>query len=381
MERSLLNCRFPDVETGKQYYEPTDGKSVTLENEASNKRRRTDLYERPSLMQLCVHQATLILPQLAHQLRFIPNDLVVTLLQGFLRRFPAPSLSELKFVCEASWNPQNLSLCGVQPINSRGVQCISILPNLVRLDLRGWSWLMNLDFLPGLNCLECLVLRNCVHLPPEALLYIRELPQLQCLDVENVSAMTDNLATYIVSGLTRLRALNIGYTCIGDSLVEVLTYGCRLHTWASHQDETRVEDIKLVTESGHHGVETLLRQYPVSSLVYWRLQSTQITDVAVAHLLAIPDLQLLDVRLTNATGRSLFALKAMRKLIALPNNAKLAARTNAMLAGVLEGDCGCRAMARQSKASNSDAVTDELDALWQQAFVQLLQRASSETPQ
>lgn len=51
-----------------------------------------------------------------------------------------------------------------------------------------------------------------------------------------------------------------------------------------------------------------------------------------------------------------------------------------MLAGVLEGECGCMAMARQSNLSNTGMVTDELMATWEQALIQLLQRASFGTP-
>jgi len=75
----------------------------------------------------------------------------------------------------------------------------------------------------------------------------------------------------------------------------------------------------------------------------------------------------------------LFGSTAKHKLIALPNNARVAARTNAMLAGVLEGQCGCRAMTRHCKSSNPDKVSDEFTELWQQAFVQFLQAASNGT--
>lgn len=90
---------------------------------------------------------------------------------------------------------------------------------------------------------------------------------------------------FICAGLTNLRALNVSGTCVGDGLVEFLTYGSRLHSWASQQEETGVEDVKLVTETGQYGVQTLLSQYPVSNLTYLRLQRTHITHAAIAHLL------------------------------------------------------------------------------------------------
>lgn len=85
--------------------------------------------------------------------------------------------------------------------------------------------------------------------------------------------------------LTSLRALNVSGTRVGDGLVEFLTYGSRLHSWASQQEETRVEDLKLVTEACQYGVQTLMSQYPVSNLTYLRLQRTHITHAAIAHLL------------------------------------------------------------------------------------------------
>jgi len=38
-----------------------------------------------------------------------------------------------------------------------------------------------------------------------------ELPQLQCLDVENVSAMTDDLATHTISGTAAFVTCGIGW--------------------------------------------------------------------------------------------------------------------------------------------------------------------------
>lgn len=60
------------------------------------------------------------------------------------------------------------------------------------------------------------------------------------------------------------------------------------------------------------------------------------------------------------------------RLLVLPDNARLAARTNAILAGVLRGECGCRAMGRQ------DQVTDGFTAECQQAYHQLIHKPDFE---
>ena len=59
-----------------------------------------------------------------------------------------------------------------------------------------------------------------------------------------------------------------------------------------------------------------------------------------------------------------FVSLAKHRLMALLNNNRLAARTNAMLAGVLREECGCRVVGQ-------DEVTDEVTELCQQAFRQL----------
>ncbi|KAG0562168.1 hypothetical protein KC19_9G123300 [Ceratodon purpureus] len=355
----------------KSAYEPFP--VAGMEHLVRTKRQRRVYNELPSLFDLCMRQAVFTLPQVAHELQSLPEDLSLPLVRGFLCRNPRPSVEELKDFCEAvSWVPQNLNLCGTTQVIGKRFLHTLVLPNLVRLDLRGCVWLGRLDFLKALKCLECLNLRGCLGLKAMDLLHIREVPQLQCLDVEDIPTITDDLASTI-SGLTCLRALNVSGTSVSDRFVEALTYGSRLRAWASQQDESRVKDFTLASESGQHEVQTLLSQYPVSSLTYFRLQGTQITDATLAHLQAIPNLLLLDVRqATKVTGRSLSSLKAKHRLIALPNNARLAARTNTMLSGVLRGECGCRSMTCQ------DEVIDEFTKLCQQVLFQLLQKPGSE---
>jgi len=121
-----------------------------LENESHNKKQRCVYTDRPSLLDLCMRQGALHLPQYAHKLHFLPNDLSITLLRDFLGRCPPPSFTELRILCESSWSSQSLSLSRVPRLNCRGVQQLALLPHLVQLDFRGCQWLGNLNFLSGM---------------------------------------------------------------------------------------------------------------------------------------------------------------------------------------------------------------------------------------
>ncbi|CAK9277456.1 unnamed protein product [Sphagnum jensenii] len=263
---------------------------------------------------------------------------------------------------------------------------ISGRPSLLQLCMQqavGCSWLNDLSFLPGLKSLECLILRDCWYLPGESISCIQELPHLQCLDLENVTSITDKLAAYYLPGLKELRALNVSGTGVGDGLVEALTYGSRLHAWVvteSTSGSLRKKQPPQSTGDWNEVLEQLLQQWPSSHLTYLRLQHTLITQASISHLLAIPDLVLLDVRGTNVTGRSIFPIQVKHRLVALPNNSKLAAHTNAMLARVLEGECGCKAMALQNASVAVYHMSNELLFVpWDQAAIQLLQNASLES--
>lgn len=191
------------------------------------------------------------------------------------------------------------------------------------------------------------------------------------------------LPTIFQAGLKELRALNVSGTGVGDGLVEALTYGSRLHAWVvteSSSGSLRKKQAPQSTGDWIEVLEQLLQQWPASHLTYLRLQHTLITQASISHLLAIPDLHLLDVRGTNVTGRSIFPIQVKHRLVALPNNSKLAARTNAMLARVLEGECGCKAMALQNASVAVYHMSNELlFAPWDQAAIQLLQNASLES--
>lgn len=104
---------------------------------------------RPSLLQLCIHQATMYLPCHARNLHLLPLEITATLVEGFLWKSPSASLRELEIVCGFLPRLETLRLTGVPGLNDRGIQHLSMMRNLMRLDLRGCSWLENLCFLPG----------------------------------------------------------------------------------------------------------------------------------------------------------------------------------------------------------------------------------------
>lgn len=125
-----------------------------VERVSSGKERRRDHKGRPSLFDLCVGKAGFMLPEMARELQYLPDDLSIPTVREFLNRVPAPSVTELREFCKVvSWVPQKLSLCGMPDVLFQQVLPIMILPNLVQLDLRGCVWLENLDFLSGMSLL------------------------------------------------------------------------------------------------------------------------------------------------------------------------------------------------------------------------------------
>ena len=104
---------------------------------------------RPSLLQLCIHQATMNLSYYARNLHLLPIEITAALVEGFLRKSPSASLRELEIVVGFLPRLEKLRLTRVPGLNNRGIQHLSMMQNLLRLDLRGCSWLENLSFLPG----------------------------------------------------------------------------------------------------------------------------------------------------------------------------------------------------------------------------------------
>ena len=144
MERNFTESRNPVLDHGKQ-----DGASSERELEHISKRQRRS-YERPSLYDLCMHIAVFYLPEIALELQCLPDDLAIPLMRGFLRRVPVPSVKELRDFCDqVYWVRQSLCLSGISNfLCSRIFQSV-LLPNIVRLDMRGCQWLENLEFLSG----------------------------------------------------------------------------------------------------------------------------------------------------------------------------------------------------------------------------------------
>lgn len=106
----------------------------------------------PSLYDLSLQKAAIVLPQVAYKLWDLPDDYRTPLVRAFLRREPAPSAQELWDFCRVvSYVPQHLSFYGMPAFYSRRIPQALMLPNLVRLDLRGCVWLEVLNFLPGMS--------------------------------------------------------------------------------------------------------------------------------------------------------------------------------------------------------------------------------------
>lgn len=120
---------------------------------------------RPSLLQLCIHQAAMNLSYYARNLHVLPLEITATLVEGFLWKSPSASLRELEIVTGFLPRLEKLRLTRVPGLNNRGIQHLSMMRDLLRLDLRGCSWLENLCFLPGKFLLGTyqikIVLRTC----------------------------------------------------------------------------------------------------------------------------------------------------------------------------------------------------------------------------
>lgn len=253
---------------------------------------------RPALQLLCARKVAADLVHYGDELQLLPSDLQILVANTVLERRPKPNLNELQILCQTVWKPTKLCLTGVPSLNVRGLEKLTYLSSLLKLDLSGCGWwLHELSFLPGLMRLQCLNLRDCWFLSGDCLAFIQQLPQLRCLDLENVYMITDAWASYCIPGMRNLRALNMSGTGISDRFLEALTYGGRLQSWAAEQNFT--------------------------------------ADSALKRLM------LLDVRSSELTGRSLYNIKGTQGLIALPNNSKLLGKTNSILLSVVKGACGC----------------------------------------
>ncbi|OAE35415.1 hypothetical protein AXG93_2587s1300 [Marchantia polymorpha subsp. ruderalis] len=256
---------------------------------------------RPSLLELCLKQATTQLPDLAGSLQSIPLELAEVFFRYYLARGRNVRLFELEAFCRAFWNPRHLSLTGVEGLSCRGLTYLSHAPNLVRLDLSCCPWLDTLNFLP-------------------------ELRELECLDVENVNSFTERLASHIIQGMTSLVSLNCNGTGVGDGFVDALTYGCRLESWITAQAASKASGagrhhFRISTRAPSNfdttAYDSLRQQWPRLNIKYLHMQRTTVTQAATSNLLA------------------------KYGLITPPNDFKLLGRSNSMLVATLGGDCCC----------------------------------------
>lgn len=288
---------------------------------------------RPALQQLCARKVASDLVHYRDDLHLLPSDLQITVADTVLERRPKPHLNELRILCQTVWKPTRLCLTGIPSLNVRGLEELTSLSFLLKLDLSGCGWwLRDLSFLPGLMRLQCLNLRDCWLLSGDCLAFVQQLPQLRCLDLENVYMITDAWASYFIPGMRNLQMLNMSGTGISDRFLEALTYGGRLQSWAAEQNFTTDSDGPIGTGLG---------QYYALDIIFLRLQHTKVTEGIVHWLSSLKRLMLIDVRSTELTGRSLYNIKGKQGLIALPNNSKLLGKTNSILLSVVQGSCGC----------------------------------------
>ncbi|BBN10462.1 hypothetical protein MPTK1_5g03750 [Marchantia polymorpha subsp. ruderalis] len=305
---------------------------------------------RPSLLELCLKQATTQLPDLAGSLQSIPLELAEVFFRYYLARGRNVRLFELEAFCRAFWNPRHLSLTGVEGLSCRGLTYLSHAPNLVRLDLSCCPWLDTLNFLPEIPHLRSLKLRDCTQLTEDSLIFIQQLRELECLDVENVNSFTERLASHIIQGMTSLVSLNCNGTGVGDGFVDALTYGCRLESWITAQAASKASGagrhhFRISTRAPSNfdttAYDSLRQQWPRLNIKYLHMQRTTVTQAATSNLLALEDIKLLDLRTMNVSRRTLVPLQAKYGLITPPNDFKLLGRSNSMLVATLGGDCCC----------------------------------------
>ncbi|KAJ7548415.1 hypothetical protein O6H91_07G010800 [Diphasiastrum complanatum] len=278
----------------------------------------------PPLIQLCTHIITTNLSLFAAHLHLLPLELGQTLYQHIKKRCRSCKPLELEILCKAFWNPRSLRLRDIAGLNHKGLTSLCFAKDLVRLDLSGCSWLQSLDFLPGMK---------------------------------------------------ELRALNISATNASDDFLEALMYGSKLGRWIEEQDTVcSSSDRSMVAQA-----KNTLQEWPSSRLQYLRMEQTKITEASISHILALKIILLLDVRSTAVRMKSLLPVQAIYGLVSSPNNVKLLARSNLILAATLRGACGCSAM-EQNIAQCKKADKDNLEWVerWEQVgFIELLKASSN----
>eukprot|EP00850_Spirogloea_muscicola_P012547 SM000081S22681 [mRNA] locus=s81:522072:524381:+ [translate_table: standard] len=253
--------------------------------------------------------------QAPRRLRRLPLEVAEELHRLFLRD---AGLAELRAFAAAFWRPRELALSTVQGMSGYRLHGLVLFADsLMRLDLSNCAWL-------------------------EDLVPIAALPKLRCLDLENAVQVNEASAIRFLPGMSSLIALNASGTTIGTRFIEFATYGLRLRMWQCEQGKASCRTIYCV---GYASSDEPAESYwPLCRLEYLSLAKAPVHPSSVSHLLALKNLVLLDVRQTDVTGRALQPLRALLNLVAVPDNAKLLARSSAVLMSHLQGACGCTAL-------------------------------------
>eukprot|EP00850_Spirogloea_muscicola_P022441 SM000295S11276 [mRNA] locus=s295:29757:32094:+ [translate_table: standard] len=254
------------------------------------------------------------------RLRQLPLEVAEELHRLFLRD---AGLAELRAFAAAFWRPRELALSKVQGMSGLRLHGLAIFSDsLMRLDLSNCAWL-------------------------EDLAPIAALPKLRCLDLENAVQVDEASAIRFLPGMSSLIALNASGTTTGTTFIEFATYGLRLRMWQYEQGKASRRSISCVGYTSFNllcHAELAESNWPLCKLEYLSLARAPVYPSSVSHFLALKNLVLLDVRQTEVTGRALQPLRALLNLVAIPNNAKLLARSSAVLMSHLQGACGCTAL-------------------------------------
>ncbi|KAK9823249.1 hypothetical protein WJX72_001334 [[Myrmecia] bisecta] len=199
------------------------------------------------------------------------------------------------------WHPQRLTLGLHLQVPALGLsQLATFGSSLVHLELCVPE-LLDLSWTTGLPQLQCLSLRGCSLLPGAALEALQPLAQLRALDLVGLPRIDDDAALHLAL-LPHLEALHLGETQAGDSVVEALTYGRRLAAWAGATGEP------LTPEQ---------QRWPRSRLRRLHLGRTRVTAASLSHLMALPDLQFLDLRGCGIWRSALIPLQQHLGLVTL----------------------------------------------------------------